>query len=449
MEFILKRKKERCIIMSKYFKRFNKKILFTTVPVTSVSVVNQVPGQIINIESIDNIEDYILLANNESFQSGKIQPAIGLHFLKKNLPYIDILEYPTWKQYEDALKCNYDIVAIGFYTLNFYDAVKMAQMARNYGVKEVWAGNYGALTPGVTKYFDRSLLGYPEKKLKLNFENKEMRSIKHPILTTPFRTLNTDERAGYLVTVRGCKYKCQFCSTSHFSSSIEKIDTDEIERVLNIYRDMGVNYIILFDQTFLLERNHARDIINLLHKKKMKWFCTTRADLLLGNVRDLKEKGLDGVYIGIESMNNKNLIEHNKGETAEKILNAITELTHNEISVSGTYILGLLNDTKESIKIDLEKVSKLPLYVLIFLVLTPYPELPLYKFLKDRGLIINEDWCAYDGMNLVFRHPHMSVEDVRELFEYAVCNIYSPYNYNKRRVLQRMKRYKDRSIAIK
>jgi len=432
--------------MSNFFKRFGTKALFTTVPITSISIVNQVPGQRIDINSLNTVEDCILLANNESFQSGKIQPAIGLHFLKENIPCIDILEYPTWEEYENTLKNNYDIVAIGFYTLNFYDAIRMANMAKEYGVKEVWAGNYGAMTPGVTDYFDRRIIGFPEKELKMALDNEVLQSIKHPVLTTPFRILANEEKAGFLISNRGCKYNCDFCSTSHFAPLVEKISTEEIERVLDIYKDMGVNYIILFDETFLQDKNHARETINLLHKKEMKWFCTTRADLLIGHVSELKEKGLDGVYMGIESMNDGNLKDQKKGESVERIKEAIMELTRNEISISGTYILGLLNDTSESIKSDLEKLQDLSLFVLIFLVLTPYPELPQYLSWKNKGLIINDDWRSYDGMNLVFRHPNMSVEDVRDIFEYAVCNIYSPYNYNKRRVLQRMQKIKSSII---
>ena len=160
------------MIMDLHVKPNRKRALFTTIPINTVSIVNQVPKKIIDIDSLNSVEDCVLVANNESFQSGKIQPAIGLHFLIENIPSIDILEYPTWEEYETALNYNYDIVAIGFYTLNFYDAVAMANMARQYGVKEVWAGNYGAMTPGVSEYFDRAFLGHPERDLKIIVDNK-------------------------------------------------------------------------------------------------------------------------------------------------------------------------------------------------------------------------------------------------------------------------------------
>ena len=419
------------------------KALLTTVPMPAISMVNQIPGRKIDPRSLDNPEDCIMLANNESFLGGRSQPAIGLHFLKENIPSLDILEFPQWEEYEQAITRGYDVVGIGFYTTNYYDAVKMAKMAREAGVREVWAGNFGALTPGAALFFDRVFSGCAERELKLALENKVLEEIKHPVITTPFSAiLSPGARAGYLFTTRGCKFRCEFCSSPSFYPQTDVISAEEIERVLDIYKRMDINYIDIGDETFLQNPGHARKVIDLLHRRSMKWFCTSRADLLLGRVKELKEKGFDSVYLGIESMNNHNLADHNKGQSIEKVVRVLEELKQNGISSSGTYILGLLKDTPASIKKDLEKLNELPLNILIFLLFTPYPELPLYKLWKEKGLIIDHNWQDYDGMHLVFEHPFMSPKEAREIFEYAVCNIYSPYNYNKRRVLRRLHQLK-------
>lgn len=422
-----------------YIRQKCKKALLTTVPMPSISIVNQVPGRKIEPRSLDNTDDCIQVANNESFLGGRSQPAIGLRFLKENIPSADILEFPQWQEYEQALQNGYDVVGIGFYTTNFYDAVKMANMAREAGVKEVWAGNYGALTPGAPVFFDRIFTGCAEKELKLALENKDLEEVKHPVITTPFSAiLSPGAKAGYLFTTRGCRFRCEFCSSPVFYPQTDVISDDEIERVLDIYKRMDINYIDIGDETFLQNPVQARKVIDLIHRRDMKWFCTSRADLLLGLVKELKEKGFNSVYIGIESMNNKNLREQEKGQGIEKVVNVLNELKQNGISSSGTYMLGLWQDTPASIKEDLKKLAELPLNILIFLLFTPYPELPLYKKWKEKGLIINNNWNDYDGMHLVFRHPSMTPEQAREIFEYAVCQIYSPYNYNKRRVLRRL-----------
>jgi uncharacterized radical SAM superfamily protein len=419
-------------------KRKRRKALFTTVPAPSVSLVNQVKNRIINVSNLETVDDCLLAANNESFQSGKVQPAIGLHFLKENIPSIDILEYPTWEEYHDALNDHYDIVAIGFYTTNYFDACTMAAMAREKGVSEIWAGNYGVFTPGCSTVFDRVVPGYPERELKKIIEYGRLEKIKHPVLTTPFRRLSQGEQAGFLITNRGCLFNCGFCSSSYFSREIDTISIEEIDRVIESYASLGIRYIIIFDETFLQKRNHAKQVIEILNKKKMKWFCTTRADLISGNEKELKSQGLDGVYMGIESLRDYNLSSQNKNESVDKVLRTIRELNDADVSVSGTYILGLDNDTKESLLQDLEYLKTLPLFVLIFLVYTPYPELPFYERLKRQNKIIHQNWKLYDGMNLVFDHPNFTPDDMRQIFEVAVTSVYSPYNVNKRRVLQRL-----------
>ncbi len=416
-----------------------KKVLLTTVPVTSIGLVNRVTGQHIDLDSIDDINDCLQLANNESFQSGKIQPAVGIRFLKENIPSADMLEYPQWHEYTDALKNGYDIVAIGFYTTNYYDAIKMAKMAKESGVKEVWAGNFGSLTPGVLDYFDRVFTGYAERELKLAIDGIPLDKIRHPIITTPFRALyHNSENAGIIVSKRGCKFKCNFCSTPIFSPKTDGIHIEEIERVLSIYRDMGIDYIIIQDETFLQDRYHAKKTMNLLKEKHMKWFCASRADLIYGKVTELKDLGFNGVYMGIESMRDSALNDHKKGESVEKVTKVVEELRINDVSVSGTYMLGHLSDTLDSIKEDLEELNRLFLYCIVFLVFTPYPELPIYKVWEESGTIINKNWRDYDGMTLVFNHPHMSPEEVKDAFRYAVTNVCNPYNYNKRRILKKL-----------
>ena len=436
--------------MDFYINKKRKKALLTTVPMPEISIINQVPGRIIRPNELDSIEDCLIVANNESFLGGRSQPAIGLHFLKENVPSVDILEFPKWDDYEEALKNNYDVVGISFYTTHFYAAKKMAKMAKEAGIKEVWAGNFGALTPGVSDYFDRAFIGCAENDLKIALENEAIKEVKHPVITTPFSAvLRSGEKAGYIFTSRGCKFKCEFCCSPIFFQGSDTISLSEIERVLDIYRDMGINYINVGDETFLQNHGHAKKVINLMHKRDMKWFCTSRADLILGNVEELKEKGFNSVYMGIESMNDDNLLDQNKGQYTEKIIAVLDELKHYGISTSGTYILGLDKDTKESIKNDLERLNKLLINILIFIIFTPYPELPLYPKWKKDGKIIHDNWKEYDGLHMVFKHPFLSPEEAKETLNYAVCNVYSPYNYNKRRVLRRLDQLKREKESLK
>ncbi|MBN2159337.1 MAG: radical SAM protein [Spirochaetes bacterium] len=427
MDFIVKKKR--------------KKVLLSTVPMPEISMVNQVPGRKIDPAKITSVEECIKIANNESFLGGRSQPAIGLRFLKENIPSVDILEFPEWGEFNDATKQGYDVLGISFYTTNFNAAVKMAGIARENGVREVWAGNYGTFTPGASSHFDKIFIGYPDRELKSLIENEKIDAIRHPIITTPFSSvLPAGEEAGYLFTIKGCRFKCEFCCTKIFSPDIDILSIKEIERALATYKEMGIRYINIGDETFLQHRTHARRVLELLKKYGMKWFCSSRVDLITGNVRELARFGFDSVYMGIESMNDANLLDQKKGQSSDKIYRVFSELRENNVSTSGTYILGLPNDTVPSLKEDLDKLSRLPVNIIIFIIFTPYPELPIYGEWLTGGLITSHNWDEYDGLHVVFRHPHMSREELMGIYEYAICNVYSPYNYNKRRVLQRIKK---------
>jgi hypothetical protein len=107
-----------------------KKALFTTVPKPAISIVNQIPGRKIEPRNLETVSDCLKLANNESFLGGRSQPALGLRFLEENLETADILEFPEWDEFKNAVNAGYDVVGISFYTTNFYEAIAMARMAR-------------------------------------------------------------------------------------------------------------------------------------------------------------------------------------------------------------------------------------------------------------------------------------------------------------------------------
>jgi outer membrane protein assembly factor BamB len=91
---------------------------------------------------------------------------------------VDILEYPTWDHYREKLKEGYDIVGISFFTWTFPAMVRMVEMARAAGIKEVWGGNYGMMTPGAEAYFDKTFSGYCEAEIYHTLTGMELKEIR-------------------------------------------------------------------------------------------------------------------------------------------------------------------------------------------------------------------------------------------------------------------------------
>jgi hypothetical protein len=140
----------------------------------------------------------------------------GLCFLRANLP-CDVLEYPTTEDFEAALETPPEILGISFYINETEVAFKMAARARMAGVREIWAGNYGAYSPQINHAFDRVFVGWGENQaaIALGERGISIKALRHPevygaIGTNIFPTMIL---SGLLYTSRGCPWTCNFCQS--------------------------------------------------------------------------------------------------------------------------------------------------------------------------------------------------------------------------------------------
>ena len=112
--------------------------------------------------------------------------SFGLRFLRQNIPGVSILEFPTRDEFTVALRRGWDAVGFSFYLEETNDILDMARQARGAGVPQLWAGNYGALTPAIQSTFDRLFTSYSEEALAQRL-GTPLAEIQHPPLITEFR----------------------------------------------------------------------------------------------------------------------------------------------------------------------------------------------------------------------------------------------------------------------
>ncbi len=225
----------------------------------------------------------------------------GLSFLKVNVP-CEILEYPSQQQFTAALANPPDILGISFYINETEIALRMAAQARRAGVREVWAGNFGAHSPQVQGAFDRVFRGWGESSVAeaLGLPAIKPDQLEHPEMYTAFGTNLYHQMflSGILFTARGCPWTCNFCQTPSFYGGARPIPLETIERVLWTYRERGVSSINILDESFGTFPAHAREVVGLLHRYGMRWIALTRVDTLLRNFDDWSAQGLFGAISG-------------------------------------------------------------------------------------------------------------------------------------------------------
>ncbi len=366
--------------------------------------------------------------------------SFGLRFLKQNLPEVEILEYPTWHEYLKKLKEGWDVVGFSFYLNETGEIIQMAEEARRQGVKELWAGNYGALTEGLNKYFDKLFFGYAEQTVG-EILGKKVETVIHPPLFTPtnlgpfgfkYKTF------GVLFTQRGCAIGCSFCQTPLFCPNPRTIPLASIERVLNDYKRRGVHEVIILDESFGLFKAHTLAVIELLVEYGIIWSAMIRADVLLKHLPDWSKKGLVGAFIGIESLSQHTLDALQKKEKVEIITELVRKTHELKCFIIGYYMIGYETDTSNSIRRDLYNLANLRIDLHQLCIITPLPRTPFWYKTDMKYGIFEKDWRKYDTKHLVFNHPHIKPEEMEELLAWGCQHLNSTGRYVS--CIQRMSR---------
>ena len=341
----------------------------------------------------------------------------GLRFLKQNLPEIEILEFPTWREYaKEIRKGDYDIVGFSFYINDVPDVLKMVEFARKSGVKEIWGGNYGVLTPGVEEHFDRIFTGYCEAEVAKEL-GKRIKRIKHPPLVQYIGSSLGPKICimGLIFTSRGCNLSCKLCQTPSFSPEVSTIDIRSLKEVLGFYRRNDVMHIGIEEENFGLSRQHSRKAIDEIQSIGFNWGGMFRADILQRNLDDWIGKGMVAAYVGVENLNQRNLDDVDKREDARDILNLLRELKKNRIYTGIFYMIGFENETRKSIMRDMKTIRRLGVDVTQVCVVTPLPRTPLWNHIEENYGISDYDWAHYDTKHLVWNHPNIKPAEMSRI----------------------------------
>lgn len=408
-----------------------KKVLLTTAPKEALIEPNGIGGN-----WFDKTDTYMAwtCAVDVDDRLSVTCPPTGLSFIKANVPDIEVLEYPTWQEYLNALQSEqWDMVGISFYTWSVPVAIEMAKMAREAGVQDIWGGNYGAITPGLDKYFTKLVKGPGEMALHDYVYGTTLPRVKHPPMLGRSSFRGVSSPVGYLYSKRGCNIGCTFCSTPVFNPNEDAIFMEDLYSALDVYREEKVAHVIIYDESFFLRNQLAEKVVDALAERELPWICLTRADLIRGRIPELTDRYMDGAIVGIESYRDKNVTDVRKRDDVYNVRQTVRELIKNGRRALGTFMVGFENDTIEDMEYDINQLSEEGLFACQLTLLTPYHGTKLFKLMQH--LINEEDLSKFDLYNLVWDHPNMNKSEARDLLAWAQRKVNDPS-----RVHQKIKR---------
>jgi radical SAM superfamily enzyme YgiQ (UPF0313 family) len=371
------------------------------------------------------------------------QPSYGLSFLQANVEGPTWLQYPLDKDLEAHLSSgNYDVLGISAYTWSLPWAKKLAAKAKKkYGIKEVWLGCYAVMTedPEMAKFFDRLFWGYSESTLNQAIGGDEIPvdKIKHPDLRTNTSFLGKKATVGHVIYRRGCPNRCSYCSDPVFHPGGQKpLSIETIEKTLDYYKECGLKSIYFSNQDTTLFNNLGMKVIDSLHERDFRFGMLTSFKSLNAKgpdgIKMLHDKGFRFLLIGLESLNDKNLIKNRRRSRFKEMYDTMKLLQDLKIMITTTYMICFEDDTPESIR-EAKKImiNDLGVTVSLFNITMPLPSTPMYWQYKKDNLILDWDWTHWTGNHLLWRHPNISTKLAQNLLAEMRSEVNSPvYNPN-------------------
>jgi hypothetical protein len=228
---------------------------------------------------------------------------------------------------------------------------------------------------------------------------------------------------------RGCPFQCSFCTIINVQGRKSRFrSADDLEAVIRENWERKIKRFFITDDNFARNRNWEAFFDRLIWLREEQDFdikFTIQVDTLCHQIPNFIEKaaraGVARVFIGLENINPDSLLGAKKRQNRITDYRAMLQAWKERgiITYAG-YILGFPNDSKESIKRDIEIIKReLPVDILEFFILTPLPGSEDHKALHSRGVWMDPDMNKYDLNHRVAHHAKMSDAEWEDAYRLA------------------------------
>jgi hopanoid biosynthesis associated radical SAM protein HpnJ len=372
---------------------------------------------------------------------------------------------PHGQSVEDVLAIakDYELVIMHTSTPSLLNDVKCAEAikAQNPNTEIGFIGAHVAVLPEVTlqenpiidfvcrSEFDYTCLELAEGKAYSEIKGLSYRDANGEIQHTPERELIHDWDAmpsvlpvykrdldinkyfiGYLLhpyisfyTGRGCPAKCSFClwpqtiGGHQYRAKSPAAVGREMEEAKALFGS-SVREYMFDDDTFTIDKPRAIAISEHLKRLKLTWSCNARANLDYDTLKTLRDNGLRLLLVGFESGNQAILDGIKKGIKLEVARKFMADCRKLGITVHGTFIIGLPNETEETIEETIRFACEVNPHTIQVSIAAPYPGTELYRQAELNNWFTSEAMVAQSGIQLsTLEYPHLKSKQIDDAVE--------------------------------
>lgn len=181
-----------------------------------------------------------------------------------------------------------------------------------------------------------------------------------------------------LLTSRGCKYNCHFC-TSGSESFFAEYSLERIERELEDCLLLGIRNIRISDDNLVNNRERLSMVCNLLKEAGVRWRGSIRATSADPDMYHMmRDSGCEELSFGIESGDQDVLNLLNKGTTLKLNTKAIQNAKEAGILTRALMMMGTPGETTKTIYKNMGWIEEAKPDMVSLKMFVPYPGTAIY-----------------------------------------------------------------------
>ncbi|MFD2235694.1 magnesium-protoporphyrin IX monomethyl ester anaerobic oxidative cyclase [Phaeospirillum tilakii] len=229
---------------------------------------------------------------------------------------------------------------------------------------------------------------------------------------------------------RGCPFTCSFCSQWKFWRDYRVRDPKKVvDEIEVLYREHKVGFFILADEEPTINKKKFIEFCQEMIDRKLPvlWGINTRVTDILRD-EDLlpfyRKAGLVHISLGTEAAAQLNLDLFNKETTVAQNKRAIELLRKNGIVAEAQFIVGLDNETAETLEETYKMAMDWQPDMANWSMFTPWPFSDLYREMGDKVEVF--DFEKYNFVTPIMKPAAM---DRAELLDRVMANYRRFYMY--------------------